>query len=113
MSDEINRRIREWNAGYARSGLTVREAAAELGYHWTHVYRLIRGGQLRSTGAWFRRRIARAEVDRFGAKPPGSYSRDPLADETLRRAQAALRAAVLAEMAAGRAEAAAACAERP
>ena len=51
-------------------GLTLHEAAAELGVHYMTAYRYVRLGQLdavKRSGTW---RVSRAELDRFRAEPP-------------------------------------------
>lgn len=50
-------------------GLTLHEAAAELGVHYMTAYRYVRLGQLdavKRSGTW---RVSRAEFDRFRAEP--------------------------------------------
>ena len=50
-------------------GLTLHEAAAELGVHYMTAYRYVRLGQLdavKRSGTW---RVSRAELDRFRAEP--------------------------------------------
>ena len=50
-------------------GLTLHEAAAELGVHYMTAYRYVRLGQLdavKHSGTW---RVSRAELDRFRAEP--------------------------------------------
>ena len=50
-------------------GLTLHEAAAELGVHYMTAYRYVRLGQLdavKRSGSW---RVSRAEIDRFRAEP--------------------------------------------
>ncbi|MBL6620334.1 MAG: cobalamin-dependent protein [Ilumatobacteraceae bacterium] len=50
-------------------GLTLHEAAAELGVHYMTAYRYVRLGQLdaaKRSGTW---RVSRTEVDRFRAEP--------------------------------------------
>jgi len=50
-------------------GLTLHEAAAELGVHYMTAYRYVRLGQLdavKRSGSW---RVSRAELDRFRAEP--------------------------------------------
>lgn len=50
-------------------GLTLHEAAAELGVHYMTAYRYVRLGQLdaaKSSGTW---RVSRTELDRFRAEP--------------------------------------------
>ncbi len=50
-------------------GLTLHEAAAELGVHYMTAYRYVRLGQLdavKRSGTW---RLSRAELDRFRAEP--------------------------------------------
>jgi len=50
-------------------GLTLHEAAAELGVHYMTAYRYVRLGQLdavKRSGIW---RVSRAELDRFRAEP--------------------------------------------
>ncbi len=53
-------------------GLTLHEAAAELGVHYMTAYRYVRLGQLdavKRSGTW---RVSRAELDRFRAEPAES-----------------------------------------
>ena len=50
-------------------GLTLHEAASELGVHYMTAYRYVRLGQLdavKRSGTW---RVSRAELDRFRAEP--------------------------------------------
>src|SRR5210317_383130 len=50
-------------------GLTLHEAAAELGVHYMTAYRYVRLGQLdaaKRSGTW---RVSRTELDRFRAEP--------------------------------------------
>ena len=52
-------------AGLPRLAYTMRETAEVLGVHYQTVYRLLKRGLLRSSGALRHKRIAKAEIEWF------------------------------------------------